>query len=232
MPMAPMLDRCLMTVIGTFAVAFTCALAEPDPCLRVETRGDGISFDLMGAGGSGIWLLQHSPDARGWEDLVFLDGVGEGRAQPGIEIQWGALPDSEARQGFFRAVQTSEEDPLLRRFLTERTKWRLSGFHNYRYELRQNFGQISWHGIAVVVDDAVDSFETIDLQPPVVDVPEVPTIVGLFDRVARAIAVKAATIDVTWHPIYGFPESCFIDLDPLLADEERGWAVDDFIPAP
>lgn len=225
-------NRLLFTLLGMFSVAATLASAEPVACLRIETGTDGITFDLLGSGGSGIWLLQHSADARGWEDLVFLEGTEDGRAQPGIEIRWGVLPVADARQGFFRAVQLAEDDRFLRRFLAERTKWRLSGIDDYRYELWQNFGQISWHGIVVVADDEVASFETIDLQPPFVEVPDVPTIDDLFGRIARAIAANAAAIDVTWHPLYGFPSSCYIDLDVLLADEESGWRIDGFTPAP
>ena len=83
-----------------------------------------------------------------------------------------------------------------------------------------------------VTDDEIASFQTIDLQPPVVEVPDVPTINGLFDRIARAIAADAAKIDVTWHPIHGIPVSCRIDFDPLLVDEESGWTLTAFIPAP
>ena len=218
-----------LLVVAVAVVAF--ARAEPEPSLRVETVPAGFAFHLAGAGGDGPWLLQHSPDGSEWDEVLFLEGVEGGREQPGIEIQRGALPDPEAREGLFRAVQLEEEDPFLRRFLTERTKWRLSGVDNYQYELRQHFGQISWHGIVLVTDGDVASFVTIDLQPPVVGTPEVPTIDRLFERIAGAMEAGAETIDVTWHPTYGYPVTCFIDISSLFLDEERGWTIEAFTPA-
>lgn len=224
-----------MTMIGRFLLvalsACTCASAEPEVRLRIQTRPQGLAFQLDDAEATaGPWLLQHSPDGRGWKDLVFFADAQNGAEPPRIQIEWGALPMPQARKGYFRALQSAQKNPLLQRLLDERIKWRLLSTHGYRYKLRQNFGQISWHGNVIVTNNKVSSFETIDLQPPVVNVPEVPTIDSLFDRISAAIAANAAAINVVWHPIYGFPTSCFIDRELLLADEESGWSIDVFTP--
>ena len=61
---------------------------------------------------------------------------------------------------------------------------------------------------------------------PFVEVPEIPTIEDLFDRIEQAIGSGAATVDVSWDAKSGIPLSAFIDFDPLLADEEQGWNVE------
>jgi hypothetical protein len=229
-----MINKRLQFLFGLLCLHLTSttAFSEADAFLQYDISAtSGLAFNLVGGSGSGSWLLQHSSDARRWEDLLFLESINTDEKKLGIEFPWGALPVVDRNKGFFRASQLLNEHPIHRRFLTERAKWRLSGNKNYDYNLRQNWGQISWRGAVNVVDQQVASYETIDLQPPFVEDPEVPSIDGLFESIARAIAANAATIEVTWDPVNGIPTSCFIDWDLLLSDEERSWNIDDFNPA-
>jgi hypothetical protein len=208
------------------------ALATPAACADVELTitplADGFAFELEGAAEGGFWLVQHSRDGGEWRDLLFLDPKGGVGAKPGVEIALEALPDPDASGGLFRALKIERDDPFRRQVLAERLKWRLAGIDSYDFELRQNFGFISWHGTATVIDRAVASFETIQANPPFIEPPNVPTIDELFDRISNAIANDAETIDVTWHPTYGFPLTCYIDLSLLIADEEQSWTVEAF----
>ena len=197
--------------------------------LRIQPRAGGFAFHLEGTVAGGPWVLQHTGDGKRWQDLLFFDAGGEDQP-PGVEIRHEILAVQDAPRGFFRAVQLERADPQRRQFLTERARWRLSEIDGYEYELRQNFGIISWHGVATVDDGEVTAFETIDQFPPGVGDPEVPTIEDLFGRIASAFAQDAETIDITWHPTYGYPSSCFIDLSILIADEEHGWTVESFSP--
>ena len=163
---------------------------------------------------------------------MFLEPAGEARALPGVNLPWGALSNPDANHSFFRVVQLENVDPFHRQSLVERTKWRIAGIKDYSYELRQNFGFLSWHGNVVVRESDVASFKTIEHQPPFLDVPAIPAIDDLFDRIANAIAANANTIDIEWNPEFGFPASCFIDIDLQIADEESGWTILDFSPAP
>lgn len=207
-----------------------CSRADTEALLHIEARADGFAFRLAGAEGGAPWLLQHSRDGTAWEDLLFLDGKVNGGEGSELEVRLGILEEPDARRGFFRAVRLEQDEPLLRRLLAERARWRLSGFDSYQYQLRQNFGWISWLGIVTVRNREVASFETIDLQPPVVEPPEAPTIEELFGRIADAMARDAELIEVTWHPDFGYPSSCYIDFSTLIADEEQGWAIDAFTP--
>lgn len=195
--------------------------------LHISKRSDGLSFRLAGATGKAPWVLQHRSELHDWEDLLFME-EGDGHQ---LEIEWGVLSDPAAKAGLFRAVQLAEDDPLLRQFLSERAKWRLTGRESYRYELIQNFGSVSWHGFVTVAEDALDSFETVHFEP-FFETPTIPTIDGLFDRISRAMALNAAEIRVTWNMRYGYPESCSIDYDFRIADEEEGWTVRRYAPAP
>jgi hypothetical protein len=217
-----MLRCCSIVLAATMAsMPFTVA----DARLHIEALGDGFAFHIEGSVEGSPWLLQHSPDGIEWQDLLFLDGDGEGGVAPRVEVPRGILAQPDAPVGMFRAVQLLADDPLLRRLLAERAKWRLSGTGDYGYELRQNSGQISWRGTIAVTGGEVTAFQTLEQWPPDFPLPNLPTIEALFDRVADAIAQKAEVIDVTWDPDFGFPRTCFIDLSLLIADEERGWTV-------
>ncbi|MEB4592501.1 DUF6174 domain-containing protein [Candidatus Thiothrix sp. Deng01] len=57
---------------------------------------------------------------------------------------------------------------------------------------------------------------------------EALTIDELFEVVRRAINNQAASIDVTYDPLYGFPTTIFIDQDKMIADEEINYAASNF----
>ena len=204
--------------------------AVADAQLHVEDVDDGYRFHLTGSMEGSRWLLQHSSDGKNWQDLLFLDGDGEGGVPPAIDVPLAILAHPDTPRCLFRAVQSSEDSQLLRRLLTERAKWRLSGIDGYRYELRQNSGPILWRGKITVFGGEVAAFETIEQWPLDFPLPDIPTIEGLFVRVADAIASLAEVIDVEWDPAFGFPRVCFIDVSKLIADEERGWTVEAFAP--
>ncbi len=206
-------------------LAAAVARAERAPLLHIEPQANGFALRIAGALVGESWVLQHSREGRTWNDVLFLDGSGEW-----IAIPTAILTDPDGGTGLFRAVQLAADDPLLRRFLAERAKWRLSGIDSYAFEFMQSSGPIFWHGAVTVTDGAVVSSETIEIYPPFFEAPEAPTIDRLFERIASAIANDAETIDVTWHPVYGFPGTCFIDLSALIADEEQSWSVDAFVP--
>lgn len=67
--------------------------------------------------------------------------------------------------------------------------------------------------------------------PPSMDYAK-KTIPDLFNEVAQAIKEKAARLEVSYDPTYGFPTSIFIDRSELIADEEIGYSVSNFQPEP
>jgi hypothetical protein len=200
--------RYLAAICISIATALaSMPLAVADAQLHIENLGDRFAFHLGGSVEGSPWVLQHSPDGIGWQDLIFLDGDGEGGLPPSVEVPRGILAQPDAFRGLFRAVQLPADNPLLRRLLTERAKWRLSGADGYQYELRHNSGWISWRGTITVSGGEVTAVQTIEQWPPDFPLPNIPTIEGLFARVADAIAQKAEVIDVEWDPVFGFPRT-------------------------
>jgi hypothetical protein len=226
---APRLATAVM-VIGAIT-AIPCAYAEKDVALHLDLSADGLTFRLVGDGGDSPWVLQHSQDGKVWEDLLFLDRKEDGSG-PGVEVALSALPGRAVGSALFRAVRLKDDDPARRDALAARSRWRLSGFgrDRYRYEIRWQFSFFFWHRTVTVVDDEVVSSETIESQPPWAEAPELPTIDDLFDKIADARASDADTIEVSWHPEFGFPSSGFIDLSLLIADEEQSWTIESFSP--
>jgi hypothetical protein len=204
------------------------ARAEPEARLQIESRPGGFAFELTGSTGAGPWVLQHSLDGTAWDDILFME---DATGTPSLEIQLRVLPVPDAQTGLFRAVRLGGDDPFLRRFLEERSKWRLAGIDDYQYQLQQNFSIVSWRGTIKVMNEQVASFTTISLYPSFVSTPEIPTIDRLFERIADAIAQDAYEIRVTWHPTLGYPTTCYIDLEQFLADEESGWTIESFTPS-
>lgn len=219
-------------IVSILVVAFADVHADPAANLRVETRPDGLAFQLTDLGGTGPRILQQSRDGKRWVDVGFWEDGEGGAAPPEIFLPWAIIAEPNTRAGLFRAVRLKDDDPFRRRFVAERTKWRLSGNHTYQYELSQNFGMVSWRGLVNVTDNEVSSFTTIDLWPPIFELPEIPSIDGLFDRIAIAIANEAHEINVSWDRENGAPLTGYIDLEEFLADEESGWSIHTFTPVP
>jgi hypothetical protein len=55
------------------------------------------------------------------------------------------------------------------------------------------------------------------------------TIDGLFDFLADAYR-RAEDVRVEYHPIEGYPTSVYVDYQRIVADEELGFTVSDFMP--
>lgn len=55
------------------------------------------------------------------------------------------------------------------------------------------------------------------------------TINGLFDLIQAAIKANAASINATYSKEKGYPESIYIDYNEMMADEEFGATVTNFI---
>jgi hypothetical protein len=229
----PLRNSLAAAAYALMSVIFTSApCTGTDFGLQIEALTDRFDFALEGASSSPPWVLQHSPDLESWDDLLLFDEFVIGGGAPRVSIPRNALPEAGALTGYFRARQLKADDPTLREFLAARVRWRQSGIGSYEYELQQDLGAISWLGRITVMDGAVSIIETIDLQPPFADVPEVPTIDELFERVADALASDADEIVAVWHPELGYPVRCMIDPVALIADDEESWTIRSFTPSP
>lgn len=204
------------------------ARAHGGPRLHIDAWTNGVVVSLLNTEAGESWVLQSATDGEAWEHFALLESTESGDGQRTVEVSWSLLNKPRAQVGLFRAVKLDGDAGFLGAFLGERAKWRLAGIEDYDVQLHQNFGMLSWSGAISVRRGEVVSFETLELQPPFASTPEPPTIDELFEDIARAIAEKAVTIDVMWDADHGFPENCYIDMDERIADEERGWTIENF----
>jgi uncharacterized protein DUF6174 len=64
--------------------------------------------------------------------------------------------------------------------------------------------------------------------PPYADL--FPSIDGLFERIDDARRRRAASVDVTYDPVFGFPTVISIDYDRVMVDDELTYRATDFRP--
>jgi trimeric autotransporter adhesin len=199
-------------------------VADSEATLRVDLAAEKLTFYLVGDAGELPWVLQHSQDGIAWEDLIPLESIGN-ESGPTVEVALSSLPESRAELGLFRAIQRDDVEPEEREFREARTRWENASLGSYRYEVRSNWSFFTWHGTVTVIDGEVTASEKIMAFPEDIEPLELLTIDGFFDKVANAKADGAEVVDVTWHPELGYPESGFIDISMLIADEEQSWTI-------
>lgn len=51
----------------------------------------------------------------------------------------------------------------------------------------------------------------------------------LFSTIKKALSSGAAAVDVTYDPTYGYPTSIYIDQNRMMADEEMGFSISNFV---
>jgi hypothetical protein len=199
------------------------------PQLHVTLQDETFQFRLTGTqpDAGSPWILQSSVDYTDWEDLAFIeDRTGDGDLQ--IEMPATSIPGQGQPTRFFRARNLEEDDRILRGYLAARDTWRNVGINSYSMEVNWGVSWFFWDGTVTVRNKRVISAETNItnfLEPP-----EPRTIDDWFDILKRAIDRKAERIDVTYDKVFGFPSSVYIDISFMIADEEQGWTISNFIP--
>jgi hypothetical protein len=151
-------------------------------------------------------------------------------------------PELPVDGGFILTVTSFEPDPplgdpQLRRELADAmARWENSGSTDYDYLFtRTCFCPEEFVGpyrVAVRADIVTAAtFNGTDLFD--IDILEIgryeeiiETVPGVFAEIERAL-VEADSIDVTYHPVYGYPTDVFIDWELNVADEEVGYRIED-----
>lgn len=57
---------------------------------------------------------------------------------------------------------------------------------------------------------------------------QLPTVEGLFGKVAAACDQQAVQVQASYDPRLGYPESIWVDYWANVADDEMGWRLKDF----
>ena len=173
------------------------------------------------------WIIQSSVNLDTWHDLAFIeDRTVEGNLE--IELPAASMPNQGQPNRFFRARRLDADDPVLREFLNARDTWRKAGIDSYSMEVNWGVSWFFWHGNVTVRNNRVVSVEPIDTN--FFEPPEPRTMEDWLDHLKSYIDRKAERIDVTYDKTFGFPSSVFIDVSFMIADEEQGWTILNFLP--
>jgi hypothetical protein len=206
------------------------ATANDLPQLYISLQDENFEFRLTGtqADVRTPWILQSSTDSIQWDDLAFIDDrTGNGDLQ--IEMSAASTPGQEQPTRFFRARQLDGDERTMREYLAARSIWRTTGIDSYSMEVNWGVSWFFWDGTVTVRNKQVISTETNStnfFEP----LPEARTIDDWFDVLKQAIDKKAERIIVTYDKVFGFPADVYIDISTMIADEEQGWTISNFIP--
>lgn len=190
---------------------------------------DIVSFQLDSDDREAVWMLQSSSNGEDWNDLVYLN-AGRGAVGFGASFERRAVPGGGSGKVLFRAKRLEQEDQTYRDYLDALLRWREKGYEDYTFVVKSNQGSISYEARYTVVGGEVIAMEKISAYPEFVEPPAELTIEDLFDRVGSAIEQDAVVIDADWNAANGYPDRAFIDIALELADEERSWTIEEFIP--
>ena len=199
------------------------------PQLHASLRDETFQFRLTGtqADARTPWILQSSVNLLDWHDLAFIeDRTGEGNLE--IQLQATSIPGQGQPTRFFRARKLEEDDRILRGYLAARHTWRNAGIDSYSMEVNWGVSWFFWHGTVTVRNNRVVS--AVAIATNFFEPPEPRTIDDWFDVLKRAIDRKAERIAVTYDKVFGFPADVYIDISFMIADEEQGWTISNFIP--
>ena len=198
------------------------------PPLELTMEGNSMTFQLKSGDLSESWILQQSSDGAKWTDLVPLEGSRD-MVGFGVKADRATLGIGDLEKVFFRAKKISLNEEVKQKYLAALARWDEFNLTNYSYLVNSNQGMISYEARYTVVDGEVTEVETILAWPPFFEPPS-RTIEDWFATVASAIDQNAVTIEIDWNSELGYPESGFIDISRMLADEERGWTISEITP--
>lgn len=124
--------------------------------------------------------------------------------------------------------------PQLTDLQVARARWERSGIDDYAMTLRL----VCFCGYVgpvriTVVNDVVVSRVDVESGHPLAPQYEgaFPDIPALFDIAARALPT-ADQVELTFDAVYGYPRGAYVDRWIDMADDEYGWVVTAFSPAP
>ncbi len=220
----------ILSFATLFIVNLTCLLrGQNAPRLELTMKGDSMTFQLKSFDLSESWLLQLSADGVNWSDLVPLESS-QDILGFGVKADRITLGIGNFEKAFFRAKKFSRHEEVKQKYLAALARWNESNYTSYSYSVNSNQGMISYEARYTVTDGEVTEVRTILAWPPFFEPPPSRTIEDWFATVASAIDQNAVVIDIDWNSELGYPESGYIDISKMIADEERGWRISEIIP--
>lgn len=199
------------------------------PRLELTMEGDSMTFQLKSFDLSESWILQQSIDGVTWSNLMLFESSPE-IVGFGVKADRTTLGVGDLGKVFFRAKKFARNEEVKQKYLSALAKWNESNLVSYSYLVSSDQGMISYQARYTVVDGEVTEVETILVWPPFFEPPPSRTIEDWFATVASAIDQNAVIMDIDWNSELGYPESGYIDISKMIADEERGWRISEILP--
>jgi hypothetical protein len=162
---------------------------------------------------------------KGKEYLVYASGE-EAKLQTGLCSGTKSLSDAQADLAALGEGETPAPDRSNAVQLQQnRQLWRSQNISNYRYTLRVSCfctPEVTQPVVIEVRNNRVTSITSANTGQPVNSeyFKQYNSIPKLFNLVQSAIAKKADSISVTYHPSLGYPTQINIDYSAQMADEE------------
>ena len=122
-------------------------------------------------------------------------------------------------------------DTSLQEFTLAREQWQAAGIHDYAFTLVQHCFCIGVQPVRIMVkNDAVQSARNVqdDAAVAVEVLGKLPSMEGVFQKIAEGYAKPADHITLTLNKDYGYPERVYIDYVAMMADEELIYEIRDF----
>ena len=191
------------------------AIAQTVPSLIwISKFQDWVEVDLaLSQAGGEEWGLEDCYDLKQCRVLGLLAGKNNVSKPTFLDRDERLSPTHD-----FRAVKAAMPTPAAQ-LAAARQHWEGRRYRDYRFQYRTvgEFGSREWK---VTVEDGQRSDYRELCENEFGDSGEPPTIEQLFDGIDSAIQAGAVTVRARYHPKLGYPESCYIDYDERIADEE------------
>jgi hypothetical protein len=122
-------------------------------------------------------------------------------------------------------------DTPLPEFSAALQKWHAIGLHDYSFTLNQSCFCMGVQPVRITVShDTVQSARNLQDGSAVTEetLGTLPSMDGIFQKIAEGYAKPADHIALTLNPEYGYPERVYIDYVAMMADEELIYEIRDF----
>jgi hypothetical protein len=193
------------------------------PTISLKHSLSGISVKLPWARETNSWCIEVSSDLSDWTslgELLEINGSGD--------FPTPSTHRDESR--YYRAIHKGLN--IQATLDRNRARWDQAGVTNYDFTFRWlchcTPDYVASVNIAVR-DDKIDAITRLDdgiaLDPSLFR--SYHTIDGLFDFLQEALDAKPHSISARFEPQFGTPSRAWVDYSAQLADEERGFVVED-----
>ena len=126
---------------------------------------------------------------------------------------------------------TAQADTRRDEFSAALQKWQAAGIHDYSFTLNQSCFCIGIQPVRITVRRGIAQ-RARNLQDGTEVSAEalgkLPSLDGIFQKIAAAYAKPADHITLTLNKDYGYPERVYIDYVEMMADEELSYTISDF----